>query len=936
MKWSWYKLKKLSLAAQNLWAKKSYNMGDLLWLPLCIHMKDSASIAEKLWNQWLSQGTINIIAKGVGGELEAEQLFLFLSAAHDIGKGTPVFQAKKSRPPHHELDNQIEEKHKAAGLPIRKQQDFVNSNKTPHALASQVLLESEGCNRNVAAILGAHHGKPPETSIPDVYTINAYGFNYHLEKEGKIKWRSIQKELISYALELAGLPSVEMIPTPNMVAQVLLSGLLIMSDWIASNESYFPYIRLDDLTGNVDFSVREKNAWSELALTCPWIASAVFDSGELFSQRFSFEKPNTLQLAAAEIALDIMQPGILVIEAPMGKGKTEAALACAEVFAGKTKRNGVFFALPTQATSDGIFPRLCNWIEKLDDEGLYSIKLAHGKAQFNQDYQFIANMEGSTNIGFDEESSLVVHEWFEGKKKSLLADFVVGTIDQLLLAALKQKHVMLRHLGLAQKVVIIDECHAYDAYMGQYLRRALNWLGAYGTPVIVLSATLPASKRQAVIGSYLNKSAIESHPVDLFGNPSNVAPPTQDWVESLDYPLITYTKGNEIMQRKIVTKEDSKKIHIEFLSEEKVDILLEGLLSQGGCVGIIVNTVKRAQELARLLRIKFSEETVLLLHSLFLAPDRIKNEKILLMELGKPGNQVKRPRKRIVVGTQVIEQSLDIDFDVIITDIAPIDLLLQRIGRLHRHDRKRPEKLTQAKCFIMGCNDEDFEEGAKHVYGEFLLTRTKALLQKTLNLPDDIPLLVQKTYEDNLLFFPETERYAQAKEKHEKLIAFKEERAQKFRLAPAWPGANQNLIGWLDADMSHQHGEAAVRDSDESIEVILVKEINEEAICFLSTEGNRCSFPTNVTPSNDLGKSIARQRIRLPSILCAPWAIDKTIKELEQINMERLSEWQQSSWLKGDLALILDQNNSVVLNGFRLTYCADDGLIYEKEVTTDA
>ena len=164
----------------------------------------------------------------------------------------------------------------------------------------------------------------------------------------------------------------------------------------------------------------------------------------------------------------------------MGAGKTEAALVCAEILAAKTKRTGVFFALPTQATSDGIFPRLLDWIKNLDTDSVHAIELAHGKAQFNEDYQALRLFGGDANVGEDEDDGVIVHQWFGGPKKTLLADFVAGTIDQLLLAALKQKHVMLRHLGLAGKVVVIDECHAYDAYMGQYLYRALNWLGVPG------------------------------------------------------------------------------------------------------------------------------------------------------------------------------------------------------------------------------------------------------------------------------------------------------------------------------------------------------------------------------------------------------------------------------------------------------------------------
>jgi len=927
-------LKKLSRAAQNLWAKKSIKDGSLLWLPLAAHLADSAFIAQKLWNNWLSDGVKRVIAAGITEEDCAEKLFVFLAAAHDLGKATPVFQAKQTRPPCRELDERIEEKLAMTGLPMKSHRDFTRAKKTPHALATQILLEQAGCSRNIASILGAHHGKPPDNNTLISCSIGAYGFNYHLEKEGKEAWTAVQQELIDFALDLAGFSQIREIPRPNMMAQVLLSGLLIMADWIASNEEYFPYIRLEDAPDCSITETRIRTAWERLSLPYPWDVENAWMSADLYQERFAFV-PNLLQSLVVQTVADICTPGILVLEAPMGMGKTEAALVCAEIFAAKAKRGGVFFTLPTQATSDGIFPRLLNWVNSLDAYGEYSIKLAHGKAQFNEDYQALKFFDGSTNVGNDEQTSVVVHEWFEGQKKSLLADFIVGTIDQLLLAALKQKHVMLRHLGLADKVVIIDECHAYDAYMGQYLNRALNWLGAYHVPVIVLSATLPAQKRKAVIDAYLNKGFAQKPQKDPLGRNLHVSTQPPEWIQSRDYPLITYTDNGKVKQKAVPTDGISREIDLSFLPEEVLVDKLDDLLSNGGCVGVLVNTVKRAQELARTLRERFGEETVRLLHSRFLAPDRAEKEKELLDELGKPDKDQQRPAKRIVVGTQVLEQSLDIDFDLLITDICPMDLLLQRIGRLHRHHRVRPEKLIQARCLIMGCDSDGFEAGTEEIYGAYLLMRTKALLPQQLKLPQDIPVLVQDTYNDSLAI-NSVPGYQQAKVRQDKLIADKEKRARDFRIDPLWPDSAQNLVGWLDTDVSDKQGEAAVRDADESMEILLVQEKGDGRLYFLPWTENGRELPLNEIPGDELAKALARQRIRLPCILCAPWMIEKTIAELEYITCKYLSEWQKSPWLKGELFLILDVNYSAVLCGYRLTYNRYDGLLYEKEDEEDA
>ena len=176
---------------------------------------------------------------------------------------------------------------------------------------------------------------------------------------------------------------------------------------------------------------------------------------------------------------------------------------------------GVFFGLPTQATANGIFPRLLGWADTQSEKTLpQAIKLAHGMAELNECYLRLQGRGVQLEEDAQEEHRVQVHQWFRGNKQVLLANFVIGTVDQLLLAALAQKHVMLRHLGLAGKVVIIDECHAYDTYMNCYLDRTLEWLGWYKVPVILLSATLPARRRTELVEAYQQKKAAP----DAMGN----------------------------------------------------------------------------------------------------------------------------------------------------------------------------------------------------------------------------------------------------------------------------------------------------------------------------------------------------------------------------------------------------------------------------------
>ena len=209
--------------------------------------------------------------------------------------------------------------------------------------------------------------------------------------------------------------------------------------------------------------------------------------------------------------MDTNDPGIFIFEAPMGMGKTEAALYGVELLAQKKGASGLFFALPTQATTNGIFPRVEKWLTDIVDdfdENL-SLRLVHGKAYLNEDFQRLAK-NINTDANYEDHPSVIVN-------------------DQFLLLSLKQKHLFLRHLGFSKKVVVIDEVHAYDAYMNQYLYQALKWMGAYNVPVIILSATLPAEKREELIKEYLIGKGIKTRKQK---HDRQIAKDT--------YPLITY------------------------------------------------------------------------------------------------------------------------------------------------------------------------------------------------------------------------------------------------------------------------------------------------------------------------------------------------------------------------------------------------------------
>ncbi|MDR2174849.1 MAG: CRISPR-associated helicase Cas3' [Synergistaceae bacterium] len=950
--------KRFSEAASALWAKKSKYPaagGESLWLPLHSHMSDAAETARHLWDDWLPKGTKKAIASGVspsvygeGDFVRARQVFVFLAAAHDLGKASPAFQSK-GVPSMERLNEFLRQNIRGAGLCLEKHSEYQGNASTYHSLVSHLILERRGYDESVSVVAGAHHGKPPDVGQVRDCALYERGCGSNDEN-----WKSVQKELLDHALALAGLEETDAVKvTLEKTVQVLLSGLVILTDWISSDEKLFPLVDAECFRGAEDSSVRARRAWGELNLTPFWETAQDWDG--LFGRRFKFARgPLPLQKTLLETVETCLKPGIVVVEAPMGGGKTEAALAAAEVLAHLTGRGGLLFALPTQATSDAMFGRILKWIERLGTGEKHSVLLAHGKADFNEAYREIerfgpGSMNGAlmaydkadfneiyqkiglsenTHVGDTEDGEdVVVHEWLSGRKKSLLADFVIGTIDQLLLAGLKQKHLMLRHLGLANKVVVIDECHAYDTYMSRYLFKVLSWLGAYGTPVIVLSATLPSEKRKQLIDAYLNK--IEKDDYDPLFDNERKKPETPKWSLSREYPLITYSDGKEIKQKSVAGEKRQRTVSIRCLNDEAIADTLEESLSGGGCAGVVVNTVRRAQEFYDKISERFGRECVRLLHSRFIAPDRSDKEKELLEMLGSDGT--KRPEKLIVIGTQVLEQSLDLDFDLLITDLCPMDLLIQRIGRQHRHDRPRPKKLRNAVCYVLGVNGEDFEGGSKKIYGEYLLMRTKAFLPAEITLPDSIPTLVQDVYDekkDALIDSADRERYEAAREEKEKRSKSQERRACAFQIpSPPSSESSDTLVGWLDTDVSEGKGEAHVRDGADSLEVIVIQKIRDTLRLLPWIRGG-AEIPRGQTPDEHLARALSGCRLRLPSELDAKWLLDDTIKKLEAICAEEhLEEWQKSKWLRGELFLILDEACKTELCGCQLEYDRDKGLI---------
>lgn len=859
-------------------------------LPTWVHLVDTAVSIRYLIKSRIPESARSVF--NISNE-QLEQLSMFVALVHDIGKLTPLFISKISQCLPGYISFLLENS-------IQIPEDFPDSGRSPHSVCSESILLEYGVPAGICGIVGGHHGKPWQPSGAMDYIedqISVYGQNYYGGQSEL--WKRIQKSWFDFSMDIVGYKSTSDIPCLSFKGQMLLCGLLSEADWIASNQIIFPTIMIDDIDRFKYCENRYRAAFDKLNLPEYWYVNPISDYSVFFKTRFGFE-PNSLQKETIRISRGSDSPGIMIIEAQMGLGKTEAALAAAEIIASKTQSGGLFFGLPTQATSNGIFKRLAEWADSASEDGIHTIRLTHSDAELNETYLEYFRNRAIINAEDEKNSNIIAHEWFSGNKKALLADFVVGTVDTALMAVLKQKYVTMRHIGLCGKIVVIDECHAYDAYMNKYLERLLWWLGAYKVPVILLSATLPVNRKESLLKSYLNSVR-------------------QCSVEGTSgYPMITWSDNGCAYSNAINTNISDKSVSIIFgITDDIIDTVSEKIRC-GGCIGIICNTVKRVQDIAVLLEQSFPEKRIIVFHSRFISEDRRRKENELISILGKNSTEDTR-NNVIVVGSQVLEQSLDIDFDFLISEICPMDLLLQRIGRLHRHKRNRSEPMSQAECMVL--TGEDVNSGTLRVYDEWIISQTILNLTGVIRIPSDIPGLVNRVYtscDENDI------RYRTWKNK----TAIQEANAQAFLLKKPSARINATLHGLLDHEISgDSYGEACVRDSDPSIDVIVMKKAQEDHAAFIL---NDKLVRIDSVPDEATSMEMARNKLRLPSALCYGENLDKTINALEAENSSVLSQWQESPVISGQLVLLLDEKLQKRISGYDLKYDMRLGLIYER------
>jgi CRISPR-associated endonuclease/helicase Cas3 len=774
--------------------------------PLICHLLDVAAVTQLMWAEVLSNAAKRRIAQAFNQQTNEAGLALtgklisWIAGLHDLGKASPPFTWR--------ADN----KETKGLMCLYTQPPFQYdknapppaANTAPHGYVTAVTLPlvlqdcdaSEALANQIGEIIGGHHGIFATTN--DLNKLRR-----SLKKNGIYvgarHWQTARQELAIYLADLLefDLGCLNSLPSQRFdnAVVMIMAGLVSVADWIGSNTKYFRLkvknVATADLTrfDGAGYLRHAKKKARKALRESGWldwphqrVAKGFF---ELFPALEEFGEPLPAQQAILDLpkSMPLDKPGLVIIEEQMGAGKTEAAIALADRWNVELGQRGIYFALPTMATSNQMFGRVCEYLTVRFPNVDVPVYLLHGHASLISDFKDIRdNKARATEIhdiscdgvqGHQEcPGNLVAASWFTYRKKGLLPPFGVGTVDQALMAALRTSHAFVRLFGLAHKTIIIDEVHAYDTYMTKLIERLLEWLGALKSPVILLSATLPSDKRRALINAYAQGLSGERK--------------RDDKLPASDYPRITWTTGDKPQAKSLQPKDAKRReLLIEWVDgriEEQADSCrlignlgekLRDQLKNGGCAAVICNTVGRAQQMFRALSAFFDPETELdLFHARFLFEDRERQEKLALWRFGKAkkkvdfGNgdirEVDRPKSKFVlVATQVIEQSLDLDFDLMVSDFAPTDLWLQRSGRIWRHDGNPRYGIAQPTLWL--CQPEiseselHFDSGTEAVYqpGWILLRSWLALNQqqwqlvahqRTVKIPGEIEPLIDATY----------------------------------------------------------------------------------------------------------------------------------------------------------------------------------------------
>lgn len=782
------------------------------------HSLVTGIVAQELFDSHLSAGTGARLMEALQLKPPEARAFIgYLCSMHDIGKLGLAFMTNMA--PH--LDSATVAVLRSRGLIAPSRLDPVRHELTSKNILKKKLwvdaVRHDGRSLTLFAnVIGAHHQG------------SAGKHDYASGSPWAPYWTVLDQEMQSAFLD-GPLQLPEADPDEAAFLGVILNGLLVMSDWIASGAAFNDaQTVLQEPDGREVIRNRAATFVKDSRLAAQSIdVGSTFDS--VWPQYAGNARP--LQTLTEEIFRDSDErASLLLIEAPMGEGKTEAALLAASQMMKQWNKSGVYFALPTAATANQMIGRVRSFLSGIGAEA--DVRLLHGTAWLFDGPQQDFNLDDAVRIAT---------EWLKPTRRALLGSWAVGTVDQAMMAAMFIRYGVLRLLGLTGKVLVLDEVHAYDVYMSDILRNLLVWAKALDIPVVLLSATLPTEKRRELLSAYGLEETASVYP--------GITCVTESGKAST-YPIADTTARDPV----------SVRLHSCLHETEKMAQLALELAQDGGSVGVLVNTVAEAQAVyEEIVRRRGGADDVLLFHSRFLADRRREIERQCVEQFGPDPH--KRADGAILVCTQVAEQSLDIDLDALVTAAAPMDLLLQRLGRMHRHrSTKRPDALAAPVLHVLVPPEDDWGSDGL-VYPPCLLRQTRRILEATeqIVLPDDIPRLVEAGYDPGLAPPEEMTEWFQ------RAVVGDLERAQSrvVELEPPERGFEPvSRSRTPDYDDLEDHGylSAVTRLSSPTIRIALLEpELYEEVVKTAGKGGEAKVF------SQDLGRRIMEKAVSIPA-----------------------------------------------------------------------
>jgi len=692
------------------------------------HCLDVAAVASEWWDN--SSAICHAFKKSTGlNDEKTKAWLLFFIALHDYGKFDIRFQLKapqawqKVNPVLSQLSVHLNDQsiktynHGPAGL-YWFYQDLRQRFEGDDDFFQDDTSEWKSWYSWLAPVTG-HHGIVPQDHQKEnhEYSIPAHlvsGELFDEIRQNRLAWLSTLNELF---LLPAGL-SVDKSPPNICNAATMLAGFCSVADWLGScaEPGKFSYDNRPVTDLNNWFGNRLSIA--KLMLKDAGIISCIKKPCQGVGVLLDGKEPRQIQCLVNEMPVS---NGLTLVESSTGSGKTEAALAYAWRLLADGLADSIIFALPTQATANAMLERL----EKaavIMFKGDSNIVLAHGRSKYQQEFIDLKKACRPQTAQNEEEAWVQCGQWLaQSRKRVFLGQVGVCTIDQVLVSVLPLRHKFVRGFGIGRSVLIVDEVHAYDTYMYGLLEEVLRQQRLAGGSAILLSATLP---------HYQKKQLGRAWGVDID-------------VANTSYPLITHCHGSEVqfydLEKIPEQKPESFEVTVDLQFRENLlpdDALLDAIIhaaSLNAQICLICNLVDVAQTAFDRLLEKISlkglqKDQIQLFHSRFVFSDRQNKEKSVRDTFG---SKSERKKGNILVATQVAEQSLDLDFDWLITQLCPVDLLFQRIGRLHRHIRSRPEGFEKPRCTVLLPAEENYGLHTL-IYGNSrVLWRTQYYLQQS-------------------------------------------------------------------------------------------------------------------------------------------------------------------------------------------------------------